>query len=154
MFGTRASAAPPPKWTQWLSPDKLEIRVKRIIGDLFEEGFSAEDIVVLCESRTVADRLRKADLGDVSLNPYERDSFLLERALGGAGDEPDRMEKKFLHCETIARFKGLEALAVVLVLNAESRSTPDKNAYVGFSRAVSYLRILAHPSRQKAVRWA
>ena len=146
-------SGPAPKWTQWISPAKLEIRVKRIIGDLFEEGFSAEDIVVLCESRTVADRLRKADLGDVSMNPYERDLFLLERALGSTGDEPDRIEKKFLRCETIARFKGLEALAVVLVLNAESRSAPDKNAYVGFSRAVSYLHILAHPSRQRAVRW-
>ena len=124
----KGAAGPAPKWTQWQSPRNLEKRVRGILEELLNEGFSPADIMVLCESRDAVERLHAAVLGQIA-------------------DASPR-------CETIARFKGLEALAVVLILEPEPRSIPDRNAYVGFSRAVSYLRILANPTRQQAVHWA
>ena len=129
----KGAGGPAPKWTEWIAPGDLEKRIQGILIELLQEGFSLTDIVVLCESRDALERLR---------------------ALENIGAQPAREGKTSVYCETIARFKGLEALAVVLVLNPKPFRAPDNNAYVGFSRAVSYLRILAHPSRQKSVHWA
>ncbi len=150
----KGAAGPAPKWTQWLWDRNLESRVQRILRELFEEGFSPSNVIVLCESSKAVKRLRNADFGDMSLNPLKHQFFLLKRAFSSNEGESDGEGKKFVECETIARFKGLEALAVVLVLDPEPRKLPDANAYVGFSRAVSYLRVLANPSRQQSVHWA
>jgi hypothetical protein len=55
--------------------------------------------------------------------------------------------------ETIARFKGLEAPAVVLILEDDGRQ-PDIEAYVGFSRASTYLQVIGSPARKKGLGWA
>ncbi len=54
--------------------------------------------------------------------------------------------------ETIARFKGLDSAAVILVLN-ELAETPDVSAYIGFSRARSYLQVIGPSDRQRPCNW-
>ncbi len=46
----KGAAGPAPKWTQWLWDRNLESRVQRILRELFEEGFSPSNVIVLCES--------------------------------------------------------------------------------------------------------
>ena len=55
--------------------------------------------------------------------------------------------------ETIGRFKGLESLVVVLVLENDILEDPDRNAYVGFSRARSILKVLGPRNRKHLVGW-
>jgi ATP-dependent exoDNAse (exonuclease V) alpha subunit len=56
--------------------------------------------------------------------------------------------------ESISRFKGLDAAAVVLVL-AENKGPPNQaQAYVGMSRARSVLVVVGSEGTRRAVNWA
>lgn len=124
---------PPTKWTDLNRVFDAPRITQRIVERLLAEGFTASDIVVLCETAPLAARLREMAVGTTGFCSF-----------GGSG----------VVTETVGRFKGLEALAVVLVLDGEQSQPPDRNAYVGFSRARSYLNVLGSPSRKASVSWA
>ena len=75
------------------------------------------------------------------------------REMSVQGESFGVFESGAITVETIARFKGLEAPAVVVVLS-ESGRRPDVEAYVGFSRASTYLHVVAPPSRKRSIPWA
>lgn len=122
---------PEPKWSV-LSP-KADIPdfVCNVIADLLDDGMEARDIVVLCQDARQAGTIAQMTAGSASCCSY-----------GGNG----------VVVETIARFKGLEAAAIILVLN-EAQNSPDVMAYVGFSRARSYLHVIGPNTRQKTSNW-
>ena len=123
---------PPAKWTDLTKRRDAPRVVQRAVERLLGQGFAREDIVVLCESPWLVKRLRETAVADTGFCE-----------LGRAG----------VATETIGRFKGLEALAVVVVLDSDEPGTPDRSAYVGFSRARSLLNVVASPSRKPLVGW-
>ncbi len=123
---------PPAKWTDLVARRDAPRVVQRTVEKLLGQGFAREDVVVLCESPWLVRRLREMAVADTGFCE-----------LGRAG----------IATETIGRFKGLEALAVVVVLDAEKPGPPDRNAYVGFSRARSLLNVVAFPGRKALVGW-
>ncbi|MCB9931542.1 MAG: hypothetical protein H6844_19245 [Alphaproteobacteria bacterium] len=100
--------------------------VCNLVATLIDDGFEVNDIAVLCEDVKIARELAQKSVGNAVFCKF-----------GGKG----------VVVETIARFKGLDAPAVVLVLSAAS-SEPDRDAYVGSSRARSYLHVVALTARQ------
>lgn len=123
---------PAAKWTDLTSRRDAPRVVQRTVERLLGAGFGREDIVVLCESPWLVKRLREMAVADTGFCE-----------LGRTG----------VATETIGRFKGLEALAVVVVLDADDPGVPDRSAYVGFSRARSLLHVVASPSRKPLVGW-
>lgn len=123
---------PPAKWSDLTRVPDAPRLVQRIVEKLLAEGFEKRDIVVLCETASLVGRLREMAVADSGFCPY-----------GGSG----------VVAETIGRFKGLEALAVVLALDGDTPEPPDRNAYVGFSRARAYLNVLGSPARKASVGW-
>lgn len=99
---------------------------------LLSEGFAPSDVVVLCESRTLVDRLRERTVGNHSFGSW-----------GGRG----------IAVETVARFKGLESTAVVLALPNDSINGDKTEAYVGMSRARSMLIVIGDKTSQKSLSW-
>ncbi len=131
---TLASGAsgPKPRWTDLQPSQKPEKIVRRVVDRLLSENFERQDIVVLCETPSLRNRLLDMDVSDTVFCQYDADGIVTE---------------------TIARFKGLESLAVVVVLDRPSGESPDRFAYVGFSRATSYLHVIANPDRKRDARW-
>lgn len=122
---------PEPKWSTLKPKAEVTGFICDTIADLLDEGFEARDIVVLCEDAGLAERVSQMTAGNASCCRY-----------GGRG----------IVVETIARFKGLDSAAVILVLNASSEA-PDVPAYIGFSRARSYLRVIGPNDRQRLCNW-
>lgn len=88
---------------------------------LLSEGFGPSNLVVLCGSASLAARLRERTVGGYSFGQW-----------GGRG----------LVVETVSRFKGLEAQAVILALSPISEAEDRTVAYVGMSRARSVLVVI------------
>ena len=103
--------------------------VMPVVELLIDEGFKPSDMVVLCGSMTLANKLRERTAG-----PY---SFGLWGSQGIA-------------VETISRFKGLDAQAVVLALPSVENLT---EAYVGMSRARSVLFVIGDESSRSRLNW-
>jgi hypothetical protein len=99
---------------------------------LFDDGFGPTSIAVLTETSAMATRIRQLTVGNYSFGAW-----------GGRG----------VPVETISRFKGLEAEAVVLVLEGAGDRIDQKLAYVGMSRARSMLVVVARPSLKRALNW-
>lgn len=95
--------------------------VDRLIS---EEGIAASQLAVLCERRDHVNKLRE---------------------LLAAGVPFVEMGQKGIVTETVHRFKGLEAAAVVLVLASEQPEAAVR--YVGASRARSLLVIIGKGAR-------
>lgn len=125
------AVGPTPKWSQQERQKNIPGFVSNLVARLIEDGFEPNDIVVLCENAAIARELAQMSVGN--------DVFC---QFGGQG----------VVVESIARFKGLDAPAVVLVLN-DGDLEPDRDAYVGFSRARSYLHVVAPMARQRSTRW-
>ncbi|MFB0690300.1 NERD domain-containing protein [Agrobacterium pusense] len=123
---------PAPKWTELSSPKDGPRLVQRLVERLLDERFEARHVVVLCEDPSLVKRLCEMAVADTGFCGF-----------GGQG----------VVVETIARFKGLEALAVVLVLDGPIQEKPDRVAYVGLSRAKSYLNVVGRPERRHSIGW-
>lgn len=96
---------------------------------LDEQGLLPEDLTVLCDDPLLVRRLRETYVAQQPIVGY-----------GGRG----------VACETIARFKGLEAPAILMILTGTNDTEHDRTsmAYIGLSRARSAAIILAragHP---------
>ncbi|MEZ5767195.1 MAG: hypothetical protein R3D80_05620 [Paracoccaceae bacterium] len=101
-------------------------------AELLFEGFAPNEIAVLCETAALRNDLGSRALPGTVFTEY-----------GGQG----------VVLETIGRFKGLEADAVVLALDGTVLEGHDRPAYVGFSRARSFLRVLGSKRRRSRTRW-
>lgn len=125
------ATGPEPKWSTLQTKADVAGFICDTVADLLEKGFEARDIVVLCEQADLADRLSQMTAGNASCCRY-----------GGKG----------IVVETIARFKGLDSAVVVLALDKLDVS-PDIPAYVGFSRARTYLQVIGASDRQRLCNW-
>lgn len=129
---TRGVGGPAPVWRQTRGTKCAVNDVIPVVEHLIDEGFGPGNLVVLCASKTLVAALREYVVGPYSFGHW-----------GGRG----------IPVETVARFKGLEAEAVVLALD-EGRSTSDiTTAYVGMSRARSLLVAIGTQRQQAIVNW-
>jgi hypothetical protein len=123
---------PSPKWRDIRDPKYPQADVIAVVEHLIDEGFGPSNLVILCSSAVLVAHLRQESVGPYSFGRW-----------GSQG----------IPVETIARFKGMEAEAVVLVLNdidlAENRTI----AYVGLSRPRSVLYVVANPKIQNLLNW-
>ena len=126
-------AGPEPIWVDAMEPRRLIPQIISQVAKLLDDGFEDRDIVVLVEDAVLVRQLRAATVGVSSFASFGEVGVVVE---------------------SIGRFKGLEAQCVVLCLRAQPETTPDKLAYVGFSRAKTILKIIAPPTRKRAVRWS
>jgi hypothetical protein len=114
---------PEPIWVAISSPEGAIKAVSKQLHRLLNEGgLRAAQVAVLTQSRGMADRLRS-----------ERRAGLTLVGLEDAG----------VVCETIHRFKGLEADAVIVVLDEMVDEQDRQLAYIGLSRARSLLVVIA-----------
>jgi hypothetical protein len=86
---------------------------------------------VLSNSRAVVDLLRARRIGNLTLGPI--------------GDAD-------LVAETIHRFKGLEAPAVVLIIDPTTSIDPPL-LYIGSSRARAYLHVISDSAAASLLGW-
>ena len=128
----RAVPGPTPSWMEAAAgSDALNVARDQVV-DLLDGGFAPTDVVVLCETADDVRQLREMALPE---------STFVE--LGGNG----------VVVETIGRFKGLEATAAVVLLSPSTATSPDRSAYVAFSRAKAELRVVAERRRRTSARW-
>ena len=128
----RGARGPEARWTVLRASDRASRVVIQQVEDLLDEGFSPSELAVLCENPGTARELQSMSVGVEGFCPFD-----------GPG----------IPVETISRFKGLEAPAIVLVLEREG-NPPDVQCYVGFSRATTVLRVIGPRERMGAVQWS
>ncbi|MDF2995117.1 MAG: hypothetical protein K0R27_754 [Xanthobacteraceae bacterium] len=118
----------------WRNTDGLprESDVIASVEGLLDEGLTPADLVVLCEDAGLAARLRERSIGAYSFGRW-----------GSRG----------IPVESVSRFKGLDAAAVVLALTEDRGSAHHAQAYVGLSRARSLLVVIGSEETRKAVNW-
>lgn len=102
------------------------------VEQLLDEGFGPQNLVVLCNSTRTVEKLRERSIGPFSFGSW-----------GGRG----------VPVETIARFKGLESQAIVLILDEQYSATEITAAYVGISRARSVLVIVGKATDKSLLKW-
>ncbi len=102
------------------------------VEPLFDEGLTPANVIVLCEDAGLANRLRERSIGAYSFGRW-----------GSRG----------VPVESISRFKGLDAGAVVLVLAENKGPANQAQAYVGMSRARSLLVVVGSEATRAAVSW-
>lgn len=127
-----AASGPQPKWTELGRGSVPSTSASKIVDELLRKNFSPNEIVVLCEDRKIVNDLRGKSVGETEFAEFGRDGVVIE---------------------TIGRFKGLEAKVAVVVLGSGGES-PDRIAYVGFSRAKTYLHVIAPRERKKPACWS
>ena len=130
-----AATGPPPLFVSApLNRDGRKI-VQRLVQRLLdEEGLEPEQVVVLSDDNAFLNSLRELLIGSHSFT-----------RLGGHG----------VVAETVSRFKGLEAEAVVLCMSDRSLSTSqaDSVLYVGLSRARSLLFVVGSEAVRTYLHW-
>jgi hypothetical protein len=131
--GRRGVAGPVPKWRDVHDPKRQEKDVIAVVEGLIDDGFGPGNLVVLCSSARLARRLVEFTVGPYSFGAW-----------GGRG----------IPVETIARFKGLDAEAVVLVIDDTQDDRELMLAYVGISRARTVLTVVGERRLQGPLNWA
>lgn len=127
----RGIPGPAPIWRVSDGPAK-ERDVVNAVEHLLDEGFGPQNLVVLCGSARMAERLRERSIGPFSFGPW-----------GSRG----------IPVETVSRFKGLESQAIVLVLDGPFAIDGRTSAYVGMSRARSVLVVVGDESDRSPLSW-
>lgn len=128
----RGVAGPAPKWRDVHDNRRQDRDVVSVVETLIDEGFGPTNLVVLCSSPQLARKLTEYTVG-----PY---------SFGKWGD-------RGIPVETIARFKGLDTEAVVLVLDEAHAERDLMLAYVGMSRARSVLKVVGERRLQNLLGW-
>lgn len=123
---------PRPKWRDLKDQRRPIPEILSAVEQLVDEGFGPKNMVVLCSSPHTSQLLREHSVG-----PY---SFGAWRSNG-------------IPVETVARFKGMETEAAVLVLEGADANSDRTMAYVGLSRPRSTLVVVADPLKQSFVNW-
>jgi superfamily I DNA/RNA helicase len=97
-----------------------------------EEKLDPKQIVILVSRRDDVNRLRGTELEGFKLGDWQGSSVLVE---------------------TIHRFKGLEADAVILILDDGAEVDLQRLAYVGMSRARAILHVIGSQRVQEVLKW-
>lgn len=127
----RGVAGPFPIWrTTEGSPRESDVITS--VERLLDDGFTPASLMVLCEDAVLAARLRERSIGAYSFGRW-----------GSRG----------VPVESISRFKGLDAGAVVLALAEGPGPIHQAQAYVGMSRARSLLVVIGSEATRTAVNW-
>lgn len=129
---TRGVTGPEPAWRDIQNTSRPETDVVSALERLIDDGFGPQNLVVLCASAAAATRLREEIVGSYSLGKW-----------GGNG----------IAVETIARFKGMESEAIVVLLDDSGQPNELTSAYVGISRARSVLTVVGSGRHQKGLKW-
>lgn len=127
----RGVAGPVPIW-QVSEHAPGEKDVISAVERLLDEGFGPTNLVILCGSAVLAARLHERSVGAYSLGRW-----------GGRG----------ITTETITRFKGLEAEAIILALSPIISDEEKVAAYVGMSRARSMLVVIGREVDRHQLNW-
>lgn len=127
----RGIPGPTPVWRSSEGHAK-ERDVVNAVEHLLEEGFGPQNLVILCGSARLAERLRERSIGPFSFGLW-----------GSRG----------IPVETVSRFKGLESQAIVLVLDGPFAPDGRTSAYVGMSRARSVLVVVGDEADQPPLSW-
>lgn len=127
----RGVPGPQPIWQISVgSPREADIVAS--VERLLDEGLTPVDVVVLCEDAALVNRLRERSIGAYSFGRW-----------GSRG----------VPVESVSRFKGLDAAAVVLALVDKNGPAHQAQAYVGMSRARSLLVVVGSLATKNAVNW-
>jgi hypothetical protein len=124
---------PPVRWRDLRDETRPLSDILAAVEQLIDHGFGPQNLVVLCAASTTAQHLREHSVG-----PY---SFGAWRSNG-------------IPVETIARFKGMEAEAIVLVLESGQTERDRTACYVGLSRARSVLVVIGPANKRNFINWA
>jgi hypothetical protein len=122
---------PQPIWQNSVGSPR-ESDIVMAVERLLDDGLTPANIVVLCEDSNLANRLRERSIGAYSFGRW-----------GSRG----------VPVESISRFKGLDAAAVVLALTDNKESSQRAQAYIGMSRARSLLVVIASKAKRRTVNW-
>lgn len=128
----KGAEGPQPRWRDIRDSKRPQGDVIAAVEHLIDEGFGPGNLVVLCSAPTLVTRLREHAVGPYSFGRW-----------GGRG----------IPVETIARFKGMEAEAAVLVLEDGEIEQDLTIAYVGLSRPRSVLVAIGTQRKQASLRW-
>jgi hypothetical protein len=104
---------------------------KSVHNIIKEEQVPPSDVAIISDSRAVVDLLRERSVGNLKLGEL------------GKGD---------IVAETIHRFKGLEAAAVILIADPSARLDPAL-LYIGASRARAFLEVIGNASVAMHLGW-
>ena len=127
----RGIPGPDPIW-RLSEGHATERDVVNAVEHLLDEGFGPQNLVVLCGTARLAERLRERSIGPFSFGAW-----------GSRG----------IPVETVSRFKGLESQAVVLVLDGPLATDGKTSAYVGMSRARSVLIVVGDKANRSPLSW-
>lgn len=133
----RGVPGPRPIWRLSVSNPR-EADIMAAVEQLLDDGLGPGNIVVLCEDPALVSCLRERSIGAYSFGRW-----------GSRG----------VPVESISRFKGLDAAAVVLALSDEANartksSAHSAQAYIGMSRARSLLIVVGSEQTRNAVNWS
>ncbi|MDP3983681.1 MAG: AAA family ATPase [Acidimicrobiia bacterium] len=130
IFGTAMGDlgvdGPEPVWVPVESPEGAVKAVSKQLHRLVNEGgLKPGQVAVITQGRAMAETIRSESRAGITLT-----------GLDGNG----------LVCETIHRFKGLEADAVIVVLDDLDEERDRQLAYIGLSRARTMLVVIGPPT--------
>jgi len=123
---------PQPTFTAINAAAQLPKALGKLIRRLAKEGFAPEDVVVLSSAKKHVDAFRGQQIDEWKLVETGNRGVVVE---------------------TVQRFKGLEADAVVLILDRVGSAHDRALAYVGLSRPRVVLHVLAPPDAGAAIGW-
>lgn len=124
---------PLPMWRDLENPKHPQIDVVAVVERLLDEGFGPTNLVVLCNSAGTAARLRSHIVGGYSFGQWNGNGIAVE---------------------TIARFKGLESEAAVVLIEPSEESVEKLMAYVGMSRARTVLAVIGTGKQRALLNWS
>jgi len=130
---TLGASGPDPTFLIVKSPEQIEAKLHLLLAKyLIKGGLRPDQVVVLSTSRPEVDRLRGREFAGFGLVAPGEDGVVTE---------------------TVHRFKGLEADAVILLLPSLYWDEDRVLAYIGMSRARAQLAVLGPPEVRAAMAW-
>jgi hypothetical protein len=129
---TNKVEGPKPKFHVVTSVDATVKRVLHRLSELLADGLEPAQIQVLSTTPDVAGRLRGRDIDGVGLVAYGADGIAVE---------------------TVQRYKGLEAEAVLVVIPELTDDLDRSLANTGLSRAQTFLEVVGPEAVMNAMGW-
>jgi hypothetical protein len=129
---TNKVEGPKPKFHVVGSDDAAVKKVLDRLRELLADGVQPAQIQVLSTTWDVASRLRGRDINGVGLVAYGDDGIAVE---------------------TVQRYKGLEAEAVIVVIHELASELDRSLAYTGLSRAQTFLEVVGPSAVMDAIGW-